>query len=100
MYKLIFMDVGLMNAVCGLGWSSIASMSEIRLVNEGATAEQFIGQRIQGLLAGSTNRELTYWLREGRATNAEVDYVAAFDAPLEDHGLQCHALLREGVAGG
>ena len=68
-----------MNAVCGLGWSSIVSMSEIRLVNEGAMAEQFIGQHLQSLLAGSTNRELTYWLREGRATNAEVDYVAAFD---------------------
>ena len=78
-YKLIFMDIGLMNAVCGLGWSSIESMSEIRLVNEGAMAEQFIGQHLQSLLAGSTNRELTYWLREGRATNAEVDYVAAFD---------------------
>ena len=78
-YKLIFMDVGLMNAVCGLGWSSIASMNENRLVNEGAMAEQFIGQHLQDLLAGMPNRELNYWLREGRATNAEVDYVAAFE---------------------
>ena len=78
-YKLIFMDVGLMNAVCGLGWTAIEGMNETRLVNEGAMAEQFIGQHLQGLLAGSPNRELTYWLREGRATNAEVDYVAAFD---------------------
>ena len=42
-------------------------------------AEQFIGQHLRDLLAGTLNRELTYWLREGRATNAEVDYVAAFD---------------------
>ena len=78
-YKLIFMDIGLMNAVCGLGWTAIESMSDSRLVNEGAMAEQFIGQHLRDLLAGTLNRELTYWLREGRATNAEVDYVAAFD---------------------
>ena len=78
-YKLIFMDIGLMNAVCGLGWTAIESMSDSRLVNEGAMAEQFIGQHLRDLLAGTLNRELTYWLREGRATNAEIDYVAAFD---------------------
>ena len=78
-FKLIFMDIGLMNAVCGLGWTVIEHMNETRLVNEGAMSEQFIGQHLQDLLAGSPNRELTYWLREGRSTNAEVDYVAAFD---------------------
>ena len=78
-YKLLFMDIGLMNAVCGLGWTAIEGMNETRMVNEGVMAEQFIGQHLQFLLAGSPNRELTYWLREGRATNAEVDYVAAFD---------------------
>ena len=77
-YKLLFMDVGLMNAVCGLGWGSIEAMDDTRLVNEGAMAEQFIGQHLQDLLSESPNRELTYWLREGRAANAEVDYVAAF----------------------
>ncbi len=75
-YKLLFMDVGLMNAVCGLGWTAIESMDGVRLVNEGAIAEQFIGQHLQALMAGSPNRELSYWLREGRSANAEVDYVA------------------------
>ena len=78
-YKLLFMDVGLMNAVCGLGWTAIGNLEETRLVNEGAVAEQFIGQHLQELLAASPTRELSYWLREGRATNAEVDYVMAFD---------------------
>ncbi|MDD9962901.1 MAG: ATP-binding protein [Gammaproteobacteria bacterium] len=78
-YKLLFMDVGLMNAVCGLGWTAIERMNQTGLVNEGATAEQFIGQHLQALLATSANRELSYWLREGRSANAEVDYVTAFD---------------------
>jgi hypothetical protein len=76
-YKLLFLDIGLMNAICGANWQHINSMNETRLVNEGANAEQFIGQHLVELLAGQVNRELTYWLREGRSNNAELDYVIA-----------------------
>jgi predicted AAA+ superfamily ATPase len=54
-YKLIFLDVGLMNAICGLGWNSISIMAETQLVNEGAIAEQFIGQHLQDILSTSPN---------------------------------------------
>jgi len=78
-YKLVFLDVGLMNAICGLGWNALSRLDDRQLVNEGAIAEQFIGQHLLELLADSPNRELTYWLREGRSANAEVDFVVAFD---------------------
>jgi predicted AAA+ superfamily ATPase len=78
-YKLLFLDVGLMNAICGLGWNSISQMTTTQLCNEGSIAEQFIGQHLQDILSSSPNRDLTYWLREGRSTNAEVDYVIALD---------------------
>jgi uncharacterized protein len=78
-YKLLFLDVGLMNAICGLGWSPLSKLDDIQLVNQGAIAEQFIGQHLLELLAETPNRELTYWLREGRSSNAEVDFVVAFD---------------------
>ena len=74
-YKTLFLDVGLMNAVCGLDWRSISQMDEVRLINEGVIAEQFIGQHLQHLLFDGPNRELTYWLRQGRSSNAEVDFV-------------------------
>ena len=77
-FKLIFLDVGLMNAVCGLPWEALAGGGPEAFVNAGAVAEQFVGQHLQHLLAERVNRELTYWLREGRANNAEVDYVAEF----------------------
>jgi hypothetical protein len=48
----------------------------------GAVAEQFIGQHLQALLSESPNRELTYWLREGRSSNAEVDYVVALSGEI------------------
>lgn len=76
-YKLLFLDVGLMNAVCGLDWRTLGSLDSVRLVNEGAMAEQFIGQHLLDLLGRSANRELTYWLRERRSANAEVDFVVA-----------------------
>ena len=74
-YKLLFLDVGLMNAICGVGWETIQATGATDLVNAGTSAEQFIGQHLQYLLAQRPNRELTYWLREGRSNNAEVDYV-------------------------
>lgn len=76
-YKLLFLDVGLMNAVCGLDWQSISAMEEANLVNQGAVAEQFVGQHLKVLLADKPNRDLNYWLREGRSNNAEVDFVVA-----------------------
>jgi len=78
-YKLIFLDIGLMNTICGLGWHNINQMQDQMLVNEGIIAEQFIGQHLQTLIADSPNRELSYWLREGRSSNAEVDYVLALN---------------------
>jgi predicted AAA+ superfamily ATPase len=77
-YKLLFLDVGLMNAMCGLNWNTISGMNDTRLINEGAIAEQFVGQHLLELLAGNVNRDLTYWLREARTANAEIDYVVSF----------------------
>ncbi len=74
-YKLLFLDIGLMNAICGLDWRTISQIDEIKLINQGAIAEQFIGQHLQAMLADKPNRELNYWLREGRSSNAELDFV-------------------------
>jgi predicted AAA+ superfamily ATPase len=74
-FKLLFLDIGLMNAICGLDWRSISQMDDTRLINQGAIAEQFIGQHLQAMLANKPNRELNYWLREGRSSNAELDFV-------------------------
>ncbi len=76
-YKLLFLDIGLMNAICGLDWRIISQLDDLKLVNQGAVAEQFVGQHLQALLNGTSNRELTYWLREGRSSNAELDFVIA-----------------------
>lgn len=74
-FKLLFLDIGLMNRVCGLDWLAISSMDERKLVNEGSLAEQFIGQHLLYLNDGQEAPKLHYWLRERKTSNAEVDYV-------------------------
>ena len=74
-YKLLFMDVGLMNHVFGLDGPSIDAMDAVRLVNEGGIAEQYVGQQLATFGAGEAAPGLHYWLRHGRTGNAEVDYV-------------------------
>ena len=74
-FKLIFLDVGLANRICGLDWLAIRSMDERKLINEGGMAEQYIGQQLLYLNDGKETPKLFYWLREQQASNAEVDYV-------------------------
>ncbi len=76
-YKLLFLDVGLMNHLCGVNWPVLSRMDDVQLVNEGAVAEQFIGQHLAYADQGKTAPQLVYWLREGRKANAEVDYVVS-----------------------
>ncbi|MDZ7340974.1 MAG: ATP-binding protein [candidate division KSB1 bacterium] len=74
-FKLLFVDVGLMNRVCGLDWLALNSMDERKLINEGSIAEQFIGQHLLYLNNGQEAPSLHYWIREQKTGNAEVDYV-------------------------
>jgi uncharacterized protein len=77
-YKLLFLDVGLVNSILGMNWSSLSTSSNSDLVNQGANAEQFVGQHLLDLSMKSGSPELHYWLREGKDSNAEVDFVCNF----------------------
>jgi len=73
-YKMLFMDVGMAAYLTGLDWIAMQSFDNITLVNEGKLAEQFVGQHLMNPFEPP---RLTYWLREGKSANAEVDYVTA-----------------------
>lgn len=77
-FKLLFVDIGLLNRMLGLDWTAIAARDEQTLINEGGLAEQLIGQHLLYRFQGLYGPKLNYWLREGRSTNAEVDYVVSF----------------------
>ena len=75
--KLLFMDVGLMNHLCGLDLTDIEALDDTRLVSEGGVAEQYVGQQLASLGGGDRPPELYYWLRHARRGNAEIDYVVS-----------------------
>jgi predicted AAA+ superfamily ATPase len=74
-FKLAFLDVGLANHLCGLAWRDISDADDTRLVNEGGMAEQYVAQQLAWF--GRSKPELTYWHREGRQGNAEIDFALA-----------------------
>lgn len=73
-YKMLFMDVGMAAYLTGLDWTAMQALDNNALVNEGKLAEQFVGQHLMNPFEPP---RLTYWLREGKSANAEVDYVTA-----------------------
>lgn len=79
-FKLLFLDVGLVSLGLGLNWSLIQALDERKLLNEGNLAEQFVGQELLARHGRLEAPELNYWLRKGRSNNAELDYVIQMGA--------------------
>lgn len=73
-FKVVFLDVGLMQNLCGLSGELLVA-SDILAVHAGAVAEQFAGQELQALADPYLRTGLYYWAREARTSNAEVDYL-------------------------
>ena len=71
-FKALFLDVGLVNRMCGL---DLVGAEELIAVNEGALAEQFVGQQLLCAAPAFEDPQLFYWGREARNANAEVDFV-------------------------
>lgn len=77
LFKLYFLDVGLLNFLCGTKHIAPETIRTMEFVNKGNVAEQYVAQHL--MYAGRANcaPELFYWLREGKTGNAEVDFLAA-----------------------
>jgi uncharacterized protein len=85
-FKPYFLDVGLVNAACGIQWIPDEEIRSKRFINEGKLAEQFLAQHLHTLGSPNMPSPMTYWLREGRSNNAELDFLAQIEGeilPLE-----------------
>jgi len=71
-FKALFLDVGLVNRLCGL---NLVGAEDLITVNEGALAEQYVGQQLLAAALPFEDPQLFYWSREAKNANAEVDYV-------------------------
>lgn len=73
-FKVVFLDVGLMQNLCGLS-GDLLSADDILAVHAGAVAEQFVGQELAGTRDPYARPGIYYWARQARTSNAEVDYL-------------------------
>jgi predicted AAA+ superfamily ATPase len=74
-FKEIFLDVGLCCTATGLSLAQFNNINDITLVNKGGIAEQVVGQILRTMNPAYVEPILFYWQREGKNTNAEIDYV-------------------------
>ncbi|MBF0197478.1 MAG: ATP-binding protein [Planctomycetes bacterium] len=73
--KPLFLDVGLLSYILGLTWNDTHTAKGQRLVNEGALAEQYVGQHLVEVFQNFDG--LHYWARESKKSNAEIDYLVS-----------------------
>ncbi len=74
-FKVLLLDVGLVSAALGLSLEHLRAPEDLLLANEGALAEQLVGQALRTLEPSFKEPELYYWCRSGRGAEAELDYV-------------------------
>jgi len=75
-FKAIFLDIGLMQNICGLNSELFLSANENFInINDGAIAEQFVAQELLNYQNCFTQASLFYWVREAKNSNAEVDFL-------------------------
>ena len=70
-FKLLFLDVGLMQNALGLD-AQIALNDNIMQINRGSTAEQFIGQQLLTAQNPFEERRLFFWAREAKAAGPKL----------------------------
>ncbi len=73
-FKPLFLDIGLMQHICGIDPLETINSSDLTSIYKGAIAEQFVGQELLAS-GGSENLKLYYWNRMKKGSTAEVDFV-------------------------
>jgi len=91
-FKILFLDIGLLQHALGFDWTIIDSSTELSNIADGRFAEQFVGQELIAERSGASLYNLHYWDRSNPGAEAEVDYLIEYAnsvAPLEvKRGLQ------------
>lgn len=77
-FKVVFLDVGLVSALLGLSLQSLIKTTDVILINEGKLAEQLVGQLLRTINPRFIEPSLYYWSREQKGSEAEVDYLIQY----------------------
>jgi hypothetical protein len=74
-FKVIFLDVGLSQALLKLDITSWFIEPMSTFVNKGTLVEAFVGQEILAYSDPISKESLFYWRRDNRNSEAEIDYM-------------------------
>lgn len=74
-FKLVFLDVGLVQSMLGVSLTEIETTPEINELAKGVLAEQFVGQHLMYDKPMFEAPSIYYWDRQVRHSTAEVDYL-------------------------
>ncbi len=74
-FKIYFLDIGLLNSVLNTTWSDISKNYDDLFIIKGFMAEQFVAQHLQYIDEPNLEPALYYWLRDKSTARAEVDFV-------------------------
>lgn len=74
-FKVLFLDIGLVLSALNLTLLDITTAESTMLINNGALAEQFVGQHLVFQNQFYNVPELYYWTRRKTGATSELDYV-------------------------
>ncbi len=75
LFKIILIDIGLVSTILGLKLHQFKNIEDILVINNGALAEQVVGQLLRLLSPFYVEPTLYYWNRELASSSAEIDYL-------------------------
>ncbi len=79
--KYLFLDIGLVQRACNLGLELLFKENLI-LINDGALAEQFVGQELIAYTGKEESNNLFSWVREEKSSSAEIDFLTTVDSQI------------------
>ncbi|MCM2351934.1 MAG: ATP-binding protein, partial [Bacteriovoracaceae bacterium] len=74
-FKIYFLDVGLVNAIMRLDYETLDQEMKNNFNTKGMIAEQFVAQHLAYLGNERRGPELFYWLRDRGSQKGEIDFI-------------------------
>lgn len=74
-FKMLFLDIGLTQAILGLDFADWFLNAQNNFINKGAVVESFVGQELLAYSNPHSKTSLYFWQREERGSQAEIDYL-------------------------
>ncbi len=74
-FKVIFLDIGMAQALLGLDVKEWILHPSKAFLNQGEIVESFVGQEMLAYAYAFQKKSIYYWQKETRTSKAEVDYV-------------------------